>query len=306
MRWMSFGVLILAFGPAALAQQSERRIAFDVAAIRPAAPLSEQQVAPGDYTRLGINVFETRIAAGYVSLFELVRTAFDVHPYQIVGPSWLRDPRFDVQATFPPGSGREDVPAMLRTLLEDRFGLVARVETRPVDVYELVVGASDRTLVEVEPSPDLPDVRRLAPGERVGVGGDSAIARDAATGALRVRTRDQALYTLKPSAVRGAAQIDAERMTMQQLASSLRDIVERPVIDRTGLTGAYRFTLEIPSPGAGRGGLTTARDGTPILPEPSGVDMFRSLERLGLKLQAERSPIEMVVIEKIERTPTEN
>jgi uncharacterized protein (TIGR03435 family) len=71
---------------------------------------------------------------------------------------------------------------MLRTLLEDRFGLIARVEARPVDVYELVVGASDRTLVEVEPSPDLPDARRLAPTERVGEGGDSAMATDATGG----------------------------------------------------------------------------------------------------------------------------
>jgi uncharacterized protein (TIGR03435 family) len=126
---------------------------------------------------------------------------------------------------------------MLRTLLEDRFGLIARVEARPVDVYELVVGASDRTLVEVEPSPDLPDARRLAPTERVSEGGDSAVATDA-TGALRVRTRDQALYSLKLSPVRGAAQLDAERMTMEQLASTLRSIVEKPVIDRTDLTGA--------------------------------------------------------------------
>jgi uncharacterized protein (TIGR03435 family) len=297
--------LILALGPGVLAQQSEQRIGFDVAAIRPAAPLSEQQIAPGDYTRLGINVFETRIAAGNVSLFELVRTAFAVHFYQIVGPSWLREARFDIQATFPPEAGREHVPAMLRTLLEERFGLVVRIEARPVDVYELVVGTSPSALIEVPPSHDLPDVRRLAPTERVAVGGDLAMARDDATGTLHVRTRDQALFSLKRSPMRGAAQLDVERMTMEQLASNLRELVLKPVIDKTGLTGAYRFTLDIPAPGADLVSSTT-RDGTPIPPEPSAVDIFRSVERLGLKLQAQRSPIEMVVIDKIERVPTEN
>ena len=146
--------------------QDASTVAFEVASIRPPAPPTPQQVASRDYTSRGLNVFETRLAAGNVSLFDLIRTAFGVGPFQVSGPDWMRQTRFDIHATYPPGVGREQVPAMLRALLIERFGLVARIEQRTLPAYELVVGEGPLTM-EKTASPDEPvEIRKPTSNER--------------------------------------------------------------------------------------------------------------------------------------------
>jgi uncharacterized protein (TIGR03435 family) len=104
--------------------------------------------------------------------------------------------------------------------------------------------------------------------------------------------------------------LDAERMSMRDLASMLTPIVDQPVIDKTGLTGLYQFTVELPqSAEAIRRllalGITTTVKGTPLT-EPTGVSVFKAMESLGLRLERRRSPIDVVVIDKLNPAPTPN
>jgi uncharacterized protein (TIGR03435 family) len=104
--------------------------------------------------------------------------------------------------------------------------------------------------------------------------------------------------------------VNAVRMTMGELASVLTMNVDKPVVDRTGLTGVYQFTIELDSNqsavrGLLRSGISTNVRGEPI-GQPTGVSTFKATESLGLKLEERRSPFEVVVVDKISETPTEN
>ena len=99
-------------------------------------------------------------------------------------------------------------------------------------------------------------------------------------------------------------------MTMSELVSILTLHTGRPVIDSTKLTGVYSFSIELPVPpfvsqGLAAAGITTAVDGTP-LNQPSGVSAVKEVEQLGLKLESRRLPVDMIVVDKIERVPSDN
>ena len=100
-------------------------------------------------------------------------------------------------------------------------------------------------------------------------------------------------------------------MTMGELATNLKSRTDRPVLDKTGLTGLYQFTIELPALREGvramqRLGITTTHDGRPINPDPPGVSVFTAAKSIGLKLESRRSPVDIVVIDKIARNPTED
>ena len=105
--------------------------------------------------------------------------------------------------------------------------------------------------------------------------------------------------------------ITATRMSLAELVSELEPNVDKPIVDRTGLTGLYQFTLELPLDETVERALRALRDRrgfrTPADAEPrSGVSVFKSLESLGLRLERRRVPVEMIVVDAISRTPTAN
>ena len=112
-------------------------------------------------------------------------------------------------------------------------------------------------------------------------------------------------YTLRQT-----YEINAVRMTMPEFAALLSTNTGRPVLDRTNLTGIYAFSIELPSDAwqvrmRASAGIATAADGTP-LNEPVSVSVPRGVERLGLKLEPRRIPVDTIVIDHIERVPSAN
>jgi uncharacterized protein (TIGR03435 family) len=104
--------------------------------------------------------------------------------------------------------------------------------------------------------------------------------------------------------------LNATRMTMAELAPSLWETMDAPVVDKTGLTGVYQFTLTLPR---GAMGERLSRElmqrlrGNPSSSAPTvGVSDVKAIESLGLRLERRRVPLEVVVVDKISRTPTEN
>ena len=99
--------------------------------------------------------------------------------------------------------------------------------------------------------------------------------------------------------------INARRISMPEFASLLLLNVDRPVIDNTGLMGLYEFNVELDVSQMALRMLRTDVNGN-SLNEPTGVSTFKAVEGLGLKLEERRSPLDILVVDKIARTPTEN
>src|ERR1019366_1137981 len=140
------GLALLAAG-AAFAQVPE----FEVATIKAATPPDRGQIMAGAPMHVGMKIDAARVDIGFMSLADLIRTAYDVKPYQISGPDWIKSERFDILAKMPDGATKEQVPAMLQALLADRFKLTVHKESQEHPIYALIVGKGGSKLKDALP-----------------------------------------------------------------------------------------------------------------------------------------------------------
>jgi uncharacterized protein (TIGR03435 family) len=224
-----------------------------------------------------------RLNAINVPLRFFIRRAFDLPDARIVGgPAWLETDRFDIVATLPPDADGDVMRRMMQTLLTDRFTLTARREVRELPVYSLVRLRQDALGPSLRASASVcdPDVPRMVKG-RVECG--LFVSQGPASASLR-----------------GGA------TTFVNVARILGEFLERPLIDKTGLTGTYDLELQFTAsrgviPGAGTpGGLAAAASPDEI---PSVFTAVQ--EQLGLRLVPERAAADVLVIEGVSR-PAEN
>ena len=206
------------------------------------------------------------------------------------GPGWLDTDRYDIDAVPPADVAPTLTPpwppqgqAMLRALLADRFKLAARQQTRDLPAYELVLANADR---------------RLGPQLRPSDGADCVDPKTAAaTPATPGRPAPIAcggFQTTPPE------RLSARNLTMDDLARFISlNVVERPVINRTDLTGRYSMDFDYTR---GVSVPLSAATAAPDAAAPAGTSIFTSLpEQLGLRLRAITTPLEVVVIEAIDR-----
>ena len=204
----------------------------------------------------------------------LIRQAYPTKVDDFVGaPAWAMSDRFDVdaRATFVPTVEQERL--MLRALLADRFKLAAHYEMQERPIYNLVMARADGRLG--------PQLRRIEI--------DCATYKrpSPASGMAKPNVKDAPTCGYRMSGGSTTLSIVSGGRSMQALADSISGYAGRPIFDKTGLTGYYAFTLEF------MGGN-------------DGVSIFTALqEQLGLKLEPARGPLDVVVIDHIER-PTEN
>jgi len=294
---------------------------FDVASIRLGERTRQEGAGPPS-----LKVLPDRIEIINTPLRTLIRLAFDTKDYNAVYPESLSgrlDERlFDVRATLPHGTAREQVPAMLRTLLTERFGLVTRLERREVAVYELVVPAGGHRLREVDP---IDEMARAFPTE--GPLSQPVIADNTSTPVLTQSIREDNLqrivaamdgiHVLTPRTYfvtdsnKGVTTLQATRMTIDQLVGELSSRTDRPVLDRTNLRGLYQFKVDLPPLTStlrvmANAGITTNRNGEPLDTGPVAVSVHKAVESLGLKLEARRAPLDVLVITSVQQTPTAN
>jgi uncharacterized protein (TIGR03435 family) len=236
-----------------------------------------------------------RFTATNVPLRNLIVLAYRLQNFQLIGgPDWIRSERFDIVAKaegnlppFTPSGPPEPLLGMVRTLLAERFKLVVHHETRELPIYALVVARTDGKLGP-QLHPAVVDCEAAAlrarggpppgppPGERPTCG-------------MRI----------------GPGQMMAGGTPLSQFVNPLSQFVQRTVIDRTGLTGAFDFDLSWTPDQLPQG---PPPPGAPPLPpiDPNGPSIFTALqEQLGLKLDAQRGPVDVIVIDRAER-PTED
>jgi uncharacterized protein (TIGR03435 family) len=274
---------LLAGGCGAYAQQAGSPT-FEVASIKPGPPPDVRGTFVRSSGGPGSNDPE-RYTAENFSLENLVMNAYDVKPYQLNAPDWMRDARFNITAKIAPGATKEQFRLMQQNLLAERFGLKVHWETKEMPIYELVVAKGGLKIKEAAPEkPADPDQPRPGP--------PPPMARDA-NGYPVLPPGDRAMMMMIGN---GKAVRRARRETMQQTATQLSFQLGRPVVDATGLTGKYDFDLRWQNSSA-----SAAADGD------SGPDLPQAIqEQLGLKLEAKKGPVKILVVDHAEKTPAEN
>jgi uncharacterized protein (TIGR03435 family) len=209
-----------------------------------------------------------------------------------VAPEWTHTDRFDFWAKVPLGATKDDLRKMLQDLLIDRFKLAVHRETRQMSLYELTVGPDGPKFAVASPTTATEDTGNSNPG--------APFERDAEGFPILPHSTSMGL---RPGRGRARSQNEPISWFVEFLANQLAV----PVVDRTGLTERYDFVLSwafetaaAPSPGEG------------AVPGPTTLDFLRSAlidatqHQLGLRLQPKKGQVEVLVVDHIEKIPTEN
>jgi uncharacterized protein (TIGR03435 family) len=270
-------ILTVMMGACALGASAQSPRAFDVASVKENTSVSDTGgIAPATPGRVRITNTPLRF---------ILLHAFELMDHQLIGaPEWTESARFDITATYQADAVRteDDTRSRLRTLLADRFGLKTHQEMRELPVYSLVLARRDGAL-----GPQLVrsafDCDRWIAEKRpqIGAGSASPVAPGGKRPVCMILTTQRS--------------ITAGNRTMQDLLGPLQAMTGRPVIDRTGLTGAFDFDLQWTSgpvaPAAG-----------PAAPPDDGPSIFVALrEQLGLGLESNRAPFNVVVVDTVQR-----
>ena len=290
------GVAVLAQAPpAAPAAQT-----FEVASVKPSNP---NPTGPLGGTPMVLPALG-RLTAQNVTLRMLVMTAYNRQPFQIVGGTpWWNQNKFDITAKAEDGSANLDqMRTMLQGLLADRFKLKAHVETREVPIYELVLARSDRKFgpkmkASTDSCPDFKEQQQKML-EAIAKGGVGALQSMMAKPG---ENKPCSITQVPPTPDNLALGFKATGQSMELLVTLLTQLSGRPVVDKTGLSGAHDFELSISlqSLAALYQELGVTLPLPPNLPEGPAL-MTTVQEDLGLKLDSKRGPSEVLVVDSAE------
>jgi len=269
-------IVVYAFvAPRAIhAQAAQKEVAFEVASVK-------ENHSGGGAQAFSITPDGSyRLTNATARMF--VRQAYRLQDFQIVGaPSWTDVDRFDVTAKSPSGVGEAAVPGMLQALLRNRFALVVHNEMRVMPIYALVLDRSHGTL-----GPHLARTPSAASAECV-ARRSSRSAPDRSDG--------------KPCGIgiTGGGNIAAGDATLSQLLGLLSPMVGRTTVDRTRLVGTFDYTLNW-TPDQFQDRRASQDRERPL--DPNGTSIFTAIqEQLGLKLESTRGPVDVLVIDHVEK-----
>lgn len=298
-RWMRRMVFLLI---ACTLSTSQLTLAADLSTATPVFEVASIKVdKSGDGIHMMSRIMNSpndgRFYATNVTLKMLLRAAYGIQDSQISdAPSWIDSERYDVEAKadssvndelrkLSPDQAKAIKQRMIQALLADRFKLALSRTTKELPVYALVIAKNGPKLQqskETSPSPEEPNAPKT-PGSF--------------KGGHMMRM--------------GNGELNAQQVPMAFLVQFLAQELGKPIIDKTGLAGSYNFTLQwTPEEGHDRmpGGMPGGRPGpeNATQPEPSGPSIFTAVqEQLGLKLESQKGPVEVLAIQHVER-PSEN
>ncbi len=219
--------------------------------------------------------------------------AYRIKRYQISGPNWLGSERFDVVAKLPDGTNQRNVPEMLQSMLQDRFGMKAHREKREFSVYNLVLSKRVPDLKE-EPAPEqeltsFPTGKIKSGGSFIDWGGDST-------------------FTFSDNT------LEVKKLPLDAFSEWLSNFLDKPVINTTGLTGYYGFRLGLTAQDFQTMWIWAVIAGGVVVP-PQAVrngdaltldSLSSAMKGIGLKLERGKGPVDVLVIDTILKKPTDN
>jgi uncharacterized protein (TIGR03435 family) len=277
---------MLAAATAATAQTKDSP-SFEVASIRPSPDV------PPATGAAGVQITKDRVHFGYLSLRDYLMIAYGVPPQRVTAPEWVATTRFDIAATFPGGATPEQFPDLVKNLLRERFKLQAHLEKRESPVYVLEVAAGGLK------APRVPDeAPKDAPLTIAGSGSRDGVTADLGEGAFLEFKNDK---------------FEAKRVTMRILSETLGRFIDRPILDQTNLDGRYDIKFAVAQEdympmlvrSAVNAGVTLPPQAMAALDLPSMGSVENGLKSLGLVIAPRRAPLDVLVVDSIERAPTE-
>lgn len=279
-------ILAALFGVCGAAQTE-----FEAASIRPALP-AEARVD------IGMQIDGSLVRFNYLSVLGCMRIAYEMKPYQFIGPDWIVGNHFNITAKIPAGASQDQVRVMLQNLLLERFKMKIHREKRDFPVYELTVGKGGLKLKETSPddSPGAPqsslDVK--ATGSAAGVYADLG---------------NGAYFSFADNRLTG------HKLPMWRVADVLSNFMDKPVLDMTGVNAAanYDLSLEITADdyrtmqirGALKSSISLPPEAAQLADVPTD-SLSAAMEAAGLRMEARKAPQDVIVIDHADRTPTEN
>jgi uncharacterized protein (TIGR03435 family) len=238
--------------------QSSPRPQFDVASIKQrndGATSSACCLGPGG----SLNAKNQRVS-------NLIGFAWTMKYYQLVGgPNWLESDRFDIEATTEGNPSQDEIKQMLQALLEDRFQLKVHRDTRELPLYALTLAKGGSRLQAFKEG----DCVKYDPSTP--------------TASSPGKPRDFCGFNILTQ-----GRWNASGITIQQVVSALADITNRPVVDKTGLSGLFNVHMEYPEDG--------------LSPDSAGPSIFTAIQsELGLRLESTKGPATVLVIDHVEK-----
>jgi uncharacterized protein (TIGR03435 family) len=285
MRAFIFSILALAF------TYGQTRKEFEVASIR---PVTDQ---PAGAVAAGVRIDGSQVRITSLSLKDYISAAYQVRLNQIVGPDWLGSERFDIAAKLPEGSEQADVPAMLQSLLADRFHMKSHREEKEFPVYALEVAKGGLKVMQTAATD--PVARDGAP-VNIAAGGSGA--------GVMINFGQGSYFSL------GANGFETKQLTMATFADMLTRFLDRPVVDKTNVMGAYDLTLNLTPEdrmamlirSAVAAGVVLPPQALALLDTGSTDSLTNSLKNVGLTMESSRASLEILVVDEMQKRPTEN
>lgn len=301
MRQTVLPVIVITLASATGFGQSPAPLTFEVASVKPTPPPDPSKGIFFGPPKGGPGTDDPgQITWSGASLMAALTTAYDVKPYQVTGPDWLRMERYEFTVKVPPGTTKEQANVMWQNLLKERFGMAIHKDSKEFQTDELTVAKGGPKLKETDIDPNVPPFQPSEGPPKLGADGTPQLP---GPGLIQ-------MIQIGPSGPLG--HIVAKAQTLAQLAGMIGNQLGHPVIDKTGLTGKYDFTVEfkpdlnglplLPPGAAGPGGPPAGDNAS----EPgSNIESALQLQ-LGLRLVKGKAPLVMIVVDHANKTPTEN
>jgi uncharacterized protein (TIGR03435 family) len=236
------------------AQTAPAAPAFDVASIKSARANANREGG----RRERIEAVPGSLIMGNVRFQTAVRWAYHVQDYQVTGPGWIGEERYDIVAKAGSPAPESELRRMLQTLLAERFQLAFHRQTKEMSAYVVTVGKNGHKLQE-----------------------------STSEGAMDV----------KPT---GPMVAMVQRADLDELASMLSQPLQAPVVNMTGLKGRYDFKVDMAPYITPE--VTSAKSPMDLI----GVGITAMQEQLGLKMESKKVPVDLIVIDRAEKSPIEN
>jgi len=289
--------------------------AFEVASIRPALDAKRLANEPffcpfGCFSFEGrVKIAGSRLDIAYIAMDHLIVRAYRIKPHQLSGPDWMRQQRFDIIANLPEGASADQVPEMLQALLTERFKLATHRENRDQVVYKVVVDKNG------------PSLKQSGASSVTDAPGDTTL--NSSQGPLQARQIDKGLMVTKgpwgpmrffrAGSGQNGPEVELLSVTMPMFADVLTQFMDRPVVDMTSLKGSYQIGLAtqdmepfVRAKMAAAGVVRTPPPVEAVSDPTGGSTIFKTMEKLGLKLERAKLPVETLVVDHLEKTPTDN
>lgn len=275
----------------ASAQASPPKLEFEVAAIRPSQPSGPDRVDAG------LHLDGSQARFGSLNLKEYVAIAYHVRANRVIGPDWIAQKRFNINAKLPAGSTIQDIPQMMQSLLAERFQLKIHRETKDLPAYALIVGKPPLKLQAAAPD-------SAPPGAGAGVN----VAASGSAAGVSIRLSNGGSFTFAND------QFDIRKVSMDVLADELTSYLDRPVVNKTGLQGNYDMKLAVTPEdyqallirSAVNAGIVLPPRALRLLDGGPPDSLFDALQQQGLRLENRKLPLELIVVDQALEAPTAN